>query len=127
VTDLNNGVLTLACAELNTVLKALAIHGRDYLRGTRVIVGVRPENIEIMGEMNSGAVEMNRLHGRITTLVEKGGSHTLLFAPDGSNRVIEVEIRNEMFHRLNPKTDQNLSISLNHERIFLISWSPTLQ
>jgi hypothetical protein len=70
--------------------------------------------------------EINRLVGKITTIVEKGASHTFLFVPERSHRIIEVEVGNDAFHELNPRNGNKLSISLNNDRIFLLEESPTL-
>jgi len=122
----DDGMLSLTCTELNIILKALVANGQDYPRGKRVVVGIRPEDIRAMREWDPVTKEANHLHGRITTVVEKGASHNLLFVPEGSRRILEVEVGNDVFHELDPRNGIRLSISLNKDRIFLVEQPPTL-
>lgn len=120
VTDLSNGALSLACKELGSAFKVLHVGNKGYQRGTRLIMGIRAEDVKVIREGDRVTDRENHLEGRITSIVEKGASHTLLFVPESSHGIVEVEIGNDMFHELNPRNGNEISISLNNDRIFLV-------
>jgi ABC-type Fe3+/spermidine/putrescine transport system ATPase subunit len=126
VADLNKGVLSLHCPELNTTLSGPAIQGNDYPKGMQMTIGIRAKDMKILTKEDPVREEESRLDGRITTIIEKGESRILLFVPEASHRAIEVEVGNDVFEELGPINGNRLSLSLNHKRIFLLEAAPAL-
>lgn len=83
-------------------------------------IGIRPENVVI--SKPGAAVQWgdNFLDGTVEGVLMKGASHTVLFRPAGSHRVIDVEVADCSFRKFNPVPGMKITILLRAEHFFML-------
>ncbi len=91
-------------------------------RGMEVYFGIRAEEVMIIREDRpiKGKVQENIISGKITDVYEKGATHTLYFKPEKHESLIEIEIPNYAYRKLNIFNGKIISVSLKKESIFII-------
>ena len=121
VIDSRGGRLSLLCKEPGMTFEIHLPAENHSMKGTRLFLGIRPENIKVSSPGIRTGKEDIHLEGKIVNLIEKGPSHTLLFMPERSCRAVEIEMEDRPFQTLSPGIGQDYSISLAVEDIFLVA------
>lgn len=112
--------VSVFCPELAATLKAPSGRLRVTEPGAPVEVGIRAEEVMILRQGFREYEQDNTLRGRIADVFGKGGSHAVLFRPDGAHRTIEIEVPDYAFRKLDIRKGQNATVALRRERLFFV-------
>ncbi|MEF3254754.1 MAG: ABC transporter ATP-binding protein [Deferribacterales bacterium] len=117
---------TVYCEELNTKLSVRKDYGfLNSLTDHRLIAGIRSEDVMILREDLIRKDQDNMLTGSIKHVFYKGSYYIVTILVDNSTRLIDVELSDYAFRKLNISPGQRVYISLRSERMFLIPSAQT--
>lgn len=105
-------------AELTVPLREAA--GPDLEPGAPCMVGIRPENVMVLKADRPNYTQDNLLTGKLTDILLKGASHTLLFRPAGTAAVVELEVPDYALKKLQLTKGDGISIFFKGESLFLL-------
>ena len=88
--------------------------------GDSFTIGIRPENIMLIRAGLKGENQDNILKGDIREVFPRGPASAVLFAPDGSNKLIEIDIPDYAMKKLGVARGAAAVVSLKGEKIFII-------
>ena len=88
--------------------------------GTPLTVGIRPENVMVLKTDRPSRAQDNLLTGTLTDILIKGASHTLLFRPDGSSTIVELEVPDYALKKMQLKAGETISIFFKGESLFVL-------
>jgi ABC-type Fe3+/spermidine/putrescine transport system ATPase subunit len=103
-------------------IKASPPKRMDLKKGIEVYFGIRAEEVMIIREDRpiEKKVQENILKGNIIDIYEKGSTHTLYFKEHRNGFLIEIEIPNYAYRKLNIFNGKIVNISLKKESLFVI-------
>ena len=121
ITDINKDKITVFCNELNASLNiSPLLYSGSFKKGDTVNAGIRSDDIMILREGYLKPDQDNLLKGRILDIFEKGSSYLIIFSPENFEKIIEIELPNYAFQKLQLSIGQLITVSLKNERIFLL-------
>ncbi len=89
IVGIKDNKLSVYCNDLNTIL-TIPDHGRgSFRKGTRVLAGIRSEEVMILRPRYQKQKQDNLIYGTINEIHEKGASHTVLFVPENSPTTVQ--------------------------------------
>ncbi|HHT9120377.1 MAG TPA: ABC transporter ATP-binding protein [Candidatus Hypogeohydataceae bacterium YC41] len=121
VTDIKNGTLSIYCNDLNTQLDVHTNSNLNFKKGAKLIAGIRAEEVMILRPDLLRENQDNLLKGVILESFEKGATYTIMFMSEKSSNLLEIEIPNYAFRKLNISAGKEVTTSIRRENIFLIS------
>lgn len=120
ITGSNNDSISLYCPALAAKLTVPHSKLKTIEPGTPVSVGIRAEEVMILRQGYMEHAQDNALPGKITDVIEKGGSHTVLIKPEGAHRTVEIEVPNYAFRKLGLEKAQDAVVALRGESLFFV-------
>ncbi|MGC8735658.1 MAG: ABC transporter ATP-binding protein [Dissulfurimicrobium sp.] len=112
------------CNELNTdlIVPAWRHSGTtSILQGLPFIIGIMPENVMLIRPDLNRRDNDNLLEGVVYEIFSRGRSNTLLFVPDGSDRVIEIDIPDYAMRKMDITKGVKAVVALRAEKIFTLT------
>ncbi|MFZ5996793.1 MAG: ABC transporter ATP-binding protein [Nitrospirota bacterium] len=120
ITGVDSDGVSVFCPELAATLTAPPDRLRIIEPGASVEIGIRAEEVLILGHDCREYAHDNILQGKIANVFGKGGSHTVFFSPEGALRTIEIEVPNYAFRKLDIQKTQDATVALRRKSLFFI-------
>lgn len=114
---------SIVCRALGaTILAPLPTQcSKDSIRaGQKVRFGIRSQEIDFSTPSPAGHNGATILEGTLLDILGKGATHLVLFASRTGGGIIEVEISNYLFRKLNLRKGQSVPASFEKESVFLL-------
>lgn len=116
-------LVIIRCPEFNSefTIPAGRFTGASAIpSGSSFTIGIRPENVMLIRTDLKGRNQDNILKGSICEVFPKGPDSAVLFAPDGSGKVIEIDIPDYAMKKLGVTRGAAAVAALKGEKIFII-------
>ncbi|MDH4128316.1 MAG: ABC transporter ATP-binding protein [Spirochaetota bacterium] len=117
---INNNKITVYNRDFNINLN-ITNNANPLNEKIQLMAGIRSDEIMILRPGYEKQNQDNLLTGNVISVFNKGAYHTILFSHNDSKKVIEIEIPNYAFQKLNPATGKEITITLKAENIFLMT------
>ncbi|MCB4204775.1 ABC transporter ATP-binding protein [Deferribacterales bacterium Es71-Z0220] len=89
-------------------------------KGDDIYWGVRSEEVMILKDGKSINPKDTKIEGEIIDLFWKGDSYTVLFKPENTNVIIEIDISGYAFRKFKIEKGSKSSVALRNDWVFLI-------